>query len=405
MTTLQAPNLRDDGPARQSEATDKLELSIVMPCLNESLTLTACITKAQAFLAREDIDGEILVADNGSQDGSQDLARSLGARVVTVEQRGYGAALLGGMAEARGRFVIMGDADDSYDFSDLGGFLASLRAGSHLVMGNRFRGGIAPGAMPFLHRYLGNPVLSAIGRLFFGSPVGDFHCGLRGFDKASIDSLDLRATGMEFASEMVVKATLSGLRIAEVPTTLSKDGRDRRPHLRTWRDGWRHLRFLLLYCPRWLFFYPGLLLTLVGLALLAAVGPAPLTVGALTLDVHTQLVSMALIVLGVQLLLFYRLARQFTVNQRLIPPRRGFEALQEVVTLERAVILAAFLALCGLGGILWAFARWASADFGDLPYETMMRLLIPSVTALITGAQLGFAAFLSGLLDLDIRRR
>ena len=255
---------------------NELELSIVMPCLNEAETLEVCIRKAQESLRKDEISGEVVIADNGSEDGSQEIAERLGARVVPVSGRGYGAALHGGFEAARGRFVIMGDADDSYDFSSLMPFVEKLREGYDLVMGNRFLGGIEPGAMPPLHRYLGNPVLTGIGRLFFRSPAGDFHCGLRGFRRDAILGLGLQTTGMEFASEMVVKSTLMGLRIAEVPTTLSPDGRSRPPHLRSWRDGWRHLRFLLLYSPRWLFLYPGAVLMLLGLvsgALLLAVLP------------------------------------------------------------------------------------------------------------------------------------
>src|SRR5919197_585369 len=264
-----------------------VELSIVMPCLNEAETLTICIRKAKQSLREHSIAGEIIVADNGSHDGSQALAARMGVRLVHVQAKGYGNALMGGIAAARGKYVIMGDADDSYDFTSLGPFITKLRAGYDLVMGNRFKGGIQPGAMPVLHRYLGNPVLTGLGRLLFGSPCGDFHCGLRGFNKAAIMRLGLRTTGMEFASEMVVKATLYRLRIAEVPTTLSPDGRSRPPHLRSWRDGWRHLRFLLLYSPRWLFLYPGALLMLVGLVMMLWLLPNPRAIGYITLDVHT----------------------------------------------------------------------------------------------------------------------
>ena len=264
-----------------------MELSIVMPCLNEAETLATCIDKARGFLDRHGIAGEIVIADNGSTDGSQEIAVSRGARVVNVPSKGYGSALMGGIAAARGRYVIMGDADDSYDFTDLMPFVERLRAGDELVMGNRFLGGIEPGAMPPLHKYLGNPVLTWIGRLFFGSPSGDFHCGLRGFDRQAILSLDLQTTGMEFASEMVVRATLQGLRIDEVPTTLSKDGRSRPPHLRSWRDGWRHLRFLLMYSPRWLFLYPGLFLMIVGLLAGAWLLPGPRRIGGVELDIQT----------------------------------------------------------------------------------------------------------------------
>src|SRR5882762_10355162 len=266
-----------------------LELSIVIPCLNEAETLATCIKKAQQSLREHNVEAEIIVADNGSTDGSQEIARALGASVVDISAKGYGNALMGGIATAHGKYIIMGDADDSYDFSALGPFIEQLRAGFDLVMGNRFIGGIKPGAMPPLHRYLGNPLLTFIGRLFFRSPIRDFHCGLRGFSKEAFLKLDLQTTGMEFASEMVVKATLQHLRLTEVATTLSPDGRSRPPHLRSWRDGWRHLRFLLLYSPRWLFLYPGLAALVVGLLGTLWLLPEARTVGGITLDVHTLL--------------------------------------------------------------------------------------------------------------------
>ena len=266
-----------------------MELTVVMPCLNEAETVATCVRKAIGFLAESGISGEVLVADNGSTDGSQRLATDAGARVVPISDKGYGNALMGGIVAARGKYVIMGDADDSYDFTNLMPFVNELRKGADLVMGNRFRGGIAPGAMPPLHKYLGNPVLSFIGRLFFRSKIGDFHCGLRGFSRDSVMALNLQATGMEFASEMVVKATLAGQRVTEVPTTLSKDGRSRPPHLRSWRDGWRHLRFLLLFSPRWLFLYPGLALLVVGSAVTTALYFSPLRIGGAGLDIHTML--------------------------------------------------------------------------------------------------------------------
>src|SRR6185503_16780874 len=281
------------------------ELSVLMPCLNEAETLATCIKKAQKALDDLQVNGEVVIADNGSTDGSPEIAASLGARVIHVAQKGYGSALLGGIKAARGKYIIMGDADDSYDFTNLGPFLEKLRAGYDLVMGNRFKGGIAPNAMPPLHKYLGNPVLTGIGRLFFRSPCGDFHCGLRGFSKAAIQRLDLRTTGMEFASETVVKASLHRLRITEVPTTLSVDGRNRRPHLHTWRDGWRHLRFLLLYSPRWLFLYPGASLFLSGVAGMMWLLPAPRHVGMVGLDIHTLFYASLAVVVGFQLMMFW----------------------------------------------------------------------------------------------------
>ena len=286
-----------------------VELSIVMPCLDEAETLGICIAKANRFFADNHVAGEVVIADNGSTDGSQAIATALGARVIPVPIRGYGAALAAGIAAARGRFVAMGDSDDSYDFLGLMPFLLRLRDGEQLVMGNRFKGGIMPGAMPPLHRYLGNPVLSFAGRLFYNAPIGDFHCGLRAFDRAAILNLGLKTTGMEFASEMVVKAQLSGLRLAEVPTTLSPDGRSRPPHLRSWRDGWRHLKFLLTFAPKALFFYPGLALALAGIIGLLALLPGSVSVGSVRLGVTTMLFSAASVIIGAQLMSFAVVAR------------------------------------------------------------------------------------------------
>jgi Glycosyl transferase family 2 len=394
------PDVPTGADDKQGEA---VELTILMPCLNEAETLAVCVGKARAFLERSGVAGEILIADNGSTDGSQDIARSLGARVVDIDQRGYGAALLGGIQAARGRYIVMGDSDDSYDFDHLEPFIAKLREGYDLVMGNRFQGGIAEGAMPPLHRYLGNPVLTSIGRLFFHSPVGDFHCGLRGFNKASIAALDLRATGMEFASEMVVKATLGELRIGEVPTTLSPDGRNRPPHLRSWRDGWRHLRLLLIYAPRWLFLYPGVTLTALGLAGMLVVLPGPLRVGSVVFDVHTLLIAMAAILVGSQTMMFFLLAKWFTINQGILPQGAAFQAFRRLVTLERAAVVGALAVAIGSAGIVWAVILWASAVFGQLDYSWMMRLVIPSVTLLAVGVQVILFGFLTSILDLKTR--
>jgi glycosyltransferase involved in cell wall biosynthesis len=382
----------------------QLELTIVMPCLNEAETLATCIDKAQGYLARSRVRGEVVVADNGSTDGSPEIARLRGARVVPVSERGYGAALLGGIEAARGQYVIMADADDSYDFSDLDGFVAKLRAGYDLVMGNRFQGGIAPGAMPPLHRYLGNPVLSWIGRLFFSSTIRDFHCGLRGFRKAAIDGLDLRTTGMEFASEMVVKSALGQLRITEVPVALGKDGRSRPPHLRSWRDGWRHLRFLLMYAPRWLFLFPGLFLIGLGVLAVGLVLPGPLKVGSVIFDIHTLLLGTTAILTGSTTVMFFLLAKQYAIAARLLPEGENFRRYRRVSTLERAVLLGAVLVLGGLVGVGWAVWRWHAKSFGDLDYASMMRLVIPSVTALALGIEVVLASFLAGILDIPMHR-
>ena len=377
-----------------------LELTILMPCLNEAETLGTCVRKARDYLARSGIAGEVLVADNGSTDGSQAIAESLGARVVAVPERGYGAALIAGIAAARGRFVIMGDSDDSYDFTALDPFVAKLREGYQLVMGNRFKGGIMPGAMPPLHRYLGNPVLSTIGRLFFGSPVGDFHCGLRGFDRDAMRRLELRAPGMEFASEMVVKATVQGLRMAEVPTTLSPDGRSRPPHLRSWRDGWRHLRFLLVFCPRWLFLYPGAGLFLAGLLAMALLLPGPVSAAGLTFDVHTLLYASGAMIMGFQAVQFWVFARIYGAQEGVVPEEGRLSALLGRFGLEPALVVAGLLVLAGLGLGVAAVVIWGAEHFGPLSGMGAMRVAIASVTAMVLGLQLAFGAFFVALLGM-----
>ena len=379
------------------------ELTILMPCLNEAEALGTCIEKALAYLAKSGVQGEILVADNGSTDGSQEIARKLGARVVPVGEKGYGAALIGGIMAARGQFVIMGDADDSYDFSQLDDFLAKLRQGFSLVVGNRFKGGIAPGAMPILHRWLGNPVLSFIGRTFFKAGIGDFHCGLRGFETQAMRNLNLRATGMEFASEMVVRARLWGLSIAEVPTTLKKDARSRAPHLRTWRDGWRHLRFLLMFAPRWLFFYPGLALILAGAVVSLLLLPGPVRIAPnVSLDVHTLLVASVSTLIGTQCLSFAVVVRRYAASRGLLPASHTVERLLVPITLERVLFSALFLAIVGIGGIIWCVVQWASAGFGPLHYGLVIRVLTVSVTAVAIALQLVFTAFLSAIVEMKV---
>jgi hypothetical protein len=380
-----------------------VELSIVMPCLNEAETLATCIRKARAFLDASGIAGEIVVGDNGSTDGSQEIARREGARVVDVRVRGYGAALHHASAAARGRYVIMGDADGSYDFGALGPFVDGLRAGHDLVMGNRFRGGIRPGAMPWKNRYLGNPVLTAIGRLFFGCPARDFHCGLRGTSAEAFRRLDLRTTGMEFASEMVIKATLLGMRIAEVPTTLDPDGRSRAPHLRPWRDGWRHLRFMLLYSPRWLFLYPGLLLMAFGLGVGAWVTAAQRVVAGAHLDVHTLLFASLAVLVGHQLVLFALFTRIFAASEGLVPADERLARLFGHFNLERG--LAASLAVTVAGAALLGAAvlEWRSAGFGPLDVGHTMRVVIPGATLTALGVQSLFGSFFFSFLGLKRR--
>jgi glycosyltransferase involved in cell wall biosynthesis len=387
------------------DANEPLELTVLMPCLNEAETLAVCVRKARESLRKHQIEGEVLVADNGSSDGSQGIAAACGARVVHVEERGYGAALQAGIEAARGRFVIMGDADDSYDFSNLMPFVEKLREGYDLVMGNRFQGGIEPGAMPPLHRYLGNPVLTAVGRLFFRSPCSDFHCGLRGFRRDAALSLDLQTTGMEFASEMVVKATLLGKRIAEVPTTLSPDGRSRPPHLRSWRDGWRHLRFLLLYSPRWLFLYPGFALMALGLGLGLWVLPGPRTLGGVGLDVNTLLYAAAMILVGFQSVLFAVFTKVYAVNEGLVPPNPTLEGLFRYVQLETGVVVGGLLALLGLAGTLLAVGDWGARSFGELDPRATLRLVVPAVLALALGSQIVLSSFFLSVLGMRRRRR
>ncbi len=379
------------------------ELTVLMPCLDEAETIGICIEKAMGYMARRRIAGEVLIADNGSTDGSQGIAERLGARVVPVPDRGYGSALMGGIAAARGRFVIMGDADDSYDFGALDPFVEALRGGHQLVMGNRFKGGIAPGAMPPLHRYLGNPVLSGIGRLFFGIPVGDFHCGLRGFDRAAITDLDLNTTGMEFASEMVVKASLRALRIAEVPTTLSPDGRSRPPHLRSWRDGWRHLRFLLLFSPRWLFLYPGLLLMALGLTSMLWLAAGPRSVGSLVLDVNTLVYAAAALICGFQAVAFALFAKVFAINARLLPPDPRIERTTRLLSMEVGIVTGGLLLVAGLAASAYAVGFWGRAAFGPLDPAVSLRIVVPAVTALVLGLQTVFSSFFLSVLGLKTK--
>jgi glycosyltransferase involved in cell wall biosynthesis len=374
------------------------ELTILMPCLNEAATVGRCVSKARGFLERAGIAGEVLVADNGSDDGSPALATGAGAHVVAVAERGYGAALAAGIAAARGRYVIMGDADDSYDFTRLEGFVEKLREGYPLVVGNRFKGGIHPGAMPWLHRYLGNPVLSFIGRLLFPARVGDFHCGLRGFDRDAVRTLELRTKGMEFASELVVKAALARWRIAEVPTTLHPDRRGRAPHLRSWRDGWRHLRFLLLFSPRWLFLYPGLALLALGTVLTGALYFAPLQIFGAGLDIHSMLYSSAATLLGLQLCLFALFARLSAQNAGLLPPQPALERLLGAVTLERGLLAGLALAFCGFLWSAAAFWQWRAAGFGALDPRVVMRDTIPAATLMVGGMELMLASFLVSVL-------
>lgn len=398
MAATAEPNV--NRPSMAEKQPESIELSVVLPCLNEAETLDACIRQAQRTMREASIHGEVIVADNGSNDGSIEIPERLGARVVRVVAKGYGNALMGGIAAATGKYILMGDADGSYDFGHIPRFVAELRKGADLVMGNRFRGGIRPGAMPVLHRYLGNPVLSGLGRLFFKSPFGDFHCGLRAFSRSAYDRLDLQTAGMEFASEMVVKATLLNLQMVEVPTTLSPDGRTRPPHLRTWRDGWRHLRFLLLYSPRWLFLYPGLLLMLVGTLLEVWLLPEPRTVGKVTFDVHTMMYGSAFVLLGFQAVAFATFTKIFAIAQGLFPPDPAVQRVFRYVGLEVGLVIGLILIAGGLGGAVYAVELWGARQFGPLDYSRTMRLVIPSVLLLVLGLQTVFASFFLSVLGL-----
>lgn len=374
-----------------------MELTILMPCLNEAETLETCIRKAKTYLETSGVEGEILIADNGSTDGSQEIAGRCGARVVDVAERGYGAALIGGCQAAKGTYVIMGDADDSYDFLHLDPFVEKLREGYDLVMGNRFKGGIEPGAMPPLHRYLGNPVLSFIGRLFYPSKIGDFHCGLRGYNRESIGKLGLQTTGMEYASEMVVKATLYKLKIAEVPTTLKKDGRSHAPHLRSFRDGWRHLKFLLMHSPNWLFLYPGVVFVALGLLLLIGLMFGPVAIGGITLDIHTMLYGSAFTIIGVSTIEFALFTKTYAKNSGFIPVNTEHT---DKFTEDRVILAGAVLLLLGIVATVFALVVWSRTSFGALDPQRIMRLTIPALTAMAVGVQMIFGGFFIGILNI-----
>ena len=393
-------------PVPPTQASD-LELTFLFPCLNEAETVVACIEEVKRQFAEHGLEGEVLVADNGSSDGSPELARAAGARVIhvvdyfpEVPRRGYGTGLTAGLRAARGRFVVIADSDGSYDVSSLPRFVEKLREGYDLVMGNRFRGGILPGAMPPLHRFPGNPMMTLLGRTFFGAPIGDVNCGIRACRRDAILALGLSSMGMEFAIEMVAKASLKRLRIAEVPTILRPDGRSRRPHLRTFHDGWRQLRFMLLYSPRWLFLYPGLAVLLLGLSLMALLALHPVVILGVRLDVHSLLMASAMVIVGSQTVLMFLLAYQHATTQGVLPSSARFDRFMRAKSLERAVVLGGLMVLLGLLGVAASAWIWAKRSFGDLDVSSMMRLLVPSVTAMIVGVQLSAAGFLSSVLEL-----
>lgn len=377
-----------------------IELSIVMPCLNEADTLETCIKKGKAFLSRNNVNGEIVIADNGSTDGSIDIALRNGALVVHVKEKGYGSALKGGILAAKGKYIIMGDADDSYDFSNLMPFVEKLREGYELVMGNRFKGGIKEGAMPFLHRYVGNPVLSYTGRLFFNSDIRDFHCGLRGFTKEAFEKMDLTTEGMEFASEIVVKANLLKLKIAEVPTVLYPDGRTHKPHLRTWRDGWRHLRFLLIYSPRWLFYIPGLWMIIIGFLASVILIIHPVSIGNVTFDIHTLLFAGTIIIVGIQFVVFYGLTKVFAVNNHLLPKSDRFDKIYSLISLERGLAFGVVLILAGLVLTFVGFDIWAKTSFTGLQASKTFRIVIPATVLTCAGVQFVLFSFFFSILGI-----
>ena len=382
---------------------EPIELTILMPCLNEAETLASCIQKARAGLERAGVRGEVLVVDNGSTDGSVAIAEKLGARVVHVREKGYGSALRGGIEAARGQWVVLGDADDSYDFSRIEGFVQKFREGCELVMGCRLPSGggtIAPGAMPWKNRWIGNPSLSFIGRLFFHCPARDFHCGLRGITKAAYNRLELKTTGMEFASEMVIKATLKSLRIAEVPITLHRDGRSRPPHLKPWRDGWRHLRFMLLFSPRWLFTWPGLALLLLGVALAVPLCFGPVHIGRVQFDTNTLLVAGMMTIVGFQVIFFGLFTKLYCVARGLLPDNPQLRRVLALFSLERGIVAGLIIAAAGLGFLAAAILKWRAAGFGIISYPESLRLVIPAVTCMMLGVQTLFSSFFLSILEL-----
>lgn len=394
---------QDDLDGNDSPGSRATEVSVVMPCLNEVRTLQGCVEEAMKGLEEAAIHGEVVIADNGSTDGSRELARSLGARVVNVRQRGYGSALRGGIAASHGEFVVMGDCDGSYDFGDAPRMIEKLREGYDLVLGNRFLGGIAPGAMPWKHRYIGNPVLTGIGRLLFQCPVGDFHCGLRGFRRSTFDRLDLNTTGMEFASEMVIKAQLGGFKITEVPSVLRPDGRDRAPHLRSFRDGWRHLRFMLLFSPQWLFFVPGCILAIIGLLLMLVVAiGSPARIGGVALSVNTSIAASFLVILGFQLALTGVFARRLATRIGMLPGSETLRRWSSRGSLERGVAAGMATAVVGFLLLLWATLLWGGAGFSQLDPTLTMRFVVPAMTLMVVGTGLSFMSFLFGVIDLPV---
>ena len=403
---MTATTTRQLQPRYTPTSTSAIELSVVMPCLNEADTIASCIEKAMRALREHRIAGEVIVADNGSTDGSQQIAASLGARVVPVAEKGYGSALMGGIIAARGRYIIMGDADDSYDFGEIPAFVVKLREGYDLVQGCRLPAGggrVMPGAMPFLHRWWGNPMFSWLARGWFRAPVQDVYCGLRGFTREHFERLGQRCTGMEFATEMIIKTSLIGARIGEVPITLHVDGRKAHaPHLRTFRDGWRTLRFFMLYSPRWLFLMPGALLILLGVAGYGIALPG-LRIGRITFDVHTLLFASLGIIAGYQSVVFALFAKVFAISERLLPEDPRLARLGRFVSLERGLLAGVLGMFAGLGLLAGAVSQWWAVDFGRLDYSHTMRWVIPGVTLTTLGFQTVLSSFFLSVLGMKRR--
>jgi hypothetical protein len=400
----QQPPLNRTMPKIDLEPSDAVEVSFVMPCLNEARTLEHCIRAALRCIEENGLSGEVIVADNGSTDGSQELARRCGARVVDVVAKGYGNALMGGIAGARGRYIVMGDSDQSYDFGEAMPMIAKLRTGDDLVMGNRFAGRIMPGAMPFKHQYFGNPVLSQIGRIVFKVPVGDFNCGLRAFSRDAYDKMNVRSTGMEFASEIVIKARLRKMRIGEVPITLHKDGRGRPPHLRSWRDGWRNLRFMLTLSPRWTLFIPGAALALVGAVLGAAVATGPVHVWGVRLDLHTLAAAAMMLIVGYQGMVAGAAMRIFGLAEQIGPPSPFLEKAFKVFTLERGVIAGVLSVIAGLAFIAIPVWAWIRTGLGELEFERTLRPMIVGCTLLALGVETVLMSFVLSMLGMERKR-
>ena len=385
-----------------------LDLTILMPCLNEAETIVACIAKAQLGIERAGVPGEVLIADNGSTDGSIELAEQHGARVVRVAKKGYGNALRGGIEAAHGRWILMGDADDSYDFSEAPRFVEKLREGHDMVMGCRLPAGggtISPGAMPWKNRWLGNPVLSFLGRLLFKTPIRDFHCGLRAFTRDAYERMATKTTGMEFASEMVMKSSIQAMRVAEVPITLHKDGRSRPPHLKPWRDGWRHLRFMFIYSPRWLFLVPGIVSAAVGALAALAIFFGPLQFGRVQLDAGSLAVACMLFTIGVQLVAFAFFAKVFAIGEGLLPDDPRFSRIFRFFTLEKGLIVGALTLLAGIALLSWSVWMWKVAGFGTMPYPENLRRIISAATLIIVGHQVMAASWFLSVLGLKTTSR